>query len=403
MAVLFLTCMESCMSDYAPEAPDSESPASHASTRARDEAIEAADRYMSEIFGQTRASSRTVKNVSFDVTRSTRGDKVTANDTICSIVNYADDSGFVLMTKDTEGYRLYGIADSGNLNLADTVFNQGLSFYMRNLRDRNLLEMDKSIQPFVRMDVIEPKVIVHQPMLNQNVSKWDQHYPYNMYCPMVYAGNGSNEMVHGVTGCVPTALGMMMSYFRWPLSIEGRNLDWNLLAQDLYYYNGSNFAYTEIASLMYLLGKPAYLNTQYGPDNSYSLISNIIPSLKKWGYRVSSNNFSTSSPISYLGDGANRKPVITYGFYQNSNNDTVHVWILDGYLSVINYGPEVYESTTDTYYHCVWGWGGSGNGYYYIGKSTSKTGFKDEDRDEYVTVDHSFINLKYLWDYKPNK
>lgn len=395
--VMLMVSMTACTTNLSPEPPESGEISGHSGTRAQEEAIEVADRFMSVVFGNTRSGRHSVKSVHFDVTRSTRDALAIPTDTLCSIVNYNDDSGFVMMQKDAAGYRLYAISDNGNLNLSDTVFNSGLAHYMRNLRSKHTVEMDKSMHPMVFLSQLqEPTITKYGPMLAASVRNWSQGSPYNQYCPMVYVSGNSNNMVPAVTGCVPTAVGMMMTYFKWPTTIEGRRIDWNRMLKSSY----SSGDYSEVANLVMMLGKPDYLNTAYGPFASSTSQSTIIPTLKKWGFKVGSTKFTSSSPLAYLTSGTNSKPVITCG----NNTSEGHCWILDGHLSITQYGDEG-GCSTNTYYHCVWGWGGSGNGYYYIGNSTSKTGISDSGAtfDTKVSIPYQFIDLQYLWDYKPNK
>lgn len=394
--VMLMMGITSCTTNLSPEPPENGEISRHFGTRAQEEAREMANRFMSTIFGHTRTGMHPVKDVYFDITRSTRTGQT---DTICSVVNYKDNLGFVLMQKDAAGYRLYAISENGNLNLSDTVFNSGLAYYMENLRDYHNFELDSLMHPveFPVKDLIEPTVTKYGPMLASSVRNWSQNAPYNQYCPKVYVNDNTNNMVSAVTGCTPTAVGMMMTYFKWPATIEGRNLDWNRMLKSSY----SSGDYSEIANLVMMLGKPKYLNTEYGPFASSTYHSTIIPTLKEWGYKVGSKKFTSSSPLKYLQSGADSKPVITCGRNANDSSEG-HCWILDGSMSITQYG-EVEGSSTSTYYHCVWGWGGYGNGYYYIGNTTSKTGFSDNTTDDNVSIGYKFIDLQYLWDYKPNK
>lgn len=399
--LMIMVSMASCTADYSPKYPENGQSERNRYTPAEKEAIETANQCMSSIFGKTRGIDRLIKNVCFDHVLGTRSGMGNPSDTACAVVNYNDDMGFVLLKKDTEGYRMYAIDEEGNLNLDDTVANAGLAYYIRSMKARKPIELDTTLKPCVPLP--DPVVTVHKPMLSGSVMKWHQKSPYNVYCPMVNAGNGTNNTVHAVAGCAPLALGMMMSYFNWPATIDGRSFDWNLINSSQYDYIGAQAQSNEVAYLVKALGCGKYLNTQYGAESSSTVTNAIIPALKKLGYAVT-GGWNTSSPAIYLGDGPSRKPVIVDG--RNADNIlTGHTWVMDGYMSITQtaiYNPS--GNYTDYYYHCVWGDGGAGNGYYFVEKSYIKRqGYSDEDTSKPVSIRNQFINLSYLWDYTPVK
>ena len=197
-------------------------------------------------------------------------------------------------------------------------------------------------------------------------SEWNQNFPYNAMCPEDPAGPGG----HAYAGCVPTCMGQVMYYFRWPWTGTGSysyldstygvqtavfdttTYDWNRMTDVA---EGENPA---IALLLYHLGVSCDL--VYGPDGSGMYNHKAAYSLKtyfkydpktQYVFRDSTTMNWDSILISHL----DRKIPMYYAGW-SVPNVMGHAFVCDGYQGDI----------TDTvhYFHFNFGWGGQNDGYF---------------------------------------
>lgn len=203
-----------------------------------------------------------------------------------------------------------------------------------------------------------------EPML---VSNWDQGIYYNAACPADPAGVGG----HCVTGCVATALGQLLYYFRYPQTGQGSysyedpnygtiyanfeeaNYDYNQMMNLLTNPN------PEVAELIFHLGVAC--DMVYGPQSSgmynhkaaYALRTHFRFSPEtQYVYRDSTTMDWDSLLITHL----DQKIPMYYAGWSVPNVNG-HAFIVDGYQE-------------DHFYHFNWGWGGSNDGYFYTEELT---------------------------------
>ena len=198
-------------------------------------------------------------------------------------------------------------------------------------------------------------------------AQWNQTAPYNQMLPII-------KDQRAYTGCVITAVAIVMRYHKWPekgvgtvpgyttrtLKIErpaiklGHTYEWDKMPL-VYKYNG----YTEeqgkqVARLMLDLG--TMLGADYRLSETGAYVNFITYRLNTYmGYDKSGTYRSRSSYSDaewhelMKNEIHQRRPVIYSGFNENSG----HAFVLDGY-------------TTDSFYSVNWGWGGSWNGYFLL-------------------------------------
>ncbi|HRY33496.1 MAG TPA: C10 family peptidase [Bacteroidales bacterium] len=195
-------------------------------------------------------------------------------------------------------------------------------------------------------------------------SKWDQGKFYNTQCPADPQGPDG----HAVTGCVATAMGQIMYYYRWPEHGSGSytyqhpvygtlsadfaaaTYDWNNMQNQLSSYNDG------VAEVLGHLGVSVDMN--YGPFGSgmwnhkaaYSLGTyfKYLPSTQ-YVWRDTTNLDWDSLVISHL----DRGQVLYYAGWSDTLYISGHAFVCDGYQ--------------DTgYCHFNWGWSGSYDGYFYL-------------------------------------
>ncbi len=214
-----------------------------------------------------------------------------------------------------------------------------------------------SLVPFKNQHSVEPLI----------TSNWNQNTFYNEMCPLATGGPGG----HAYAGCVPTAMGQIMYYYRWPDHGTGSysyedppfgtlhaNFDstwyqWNNMTNSI---NSSNHG---IAELLYQLGVSCDL--VYGAGGSGMFNHKAAYSLKtyfkyspqtQYVFRDSTNLNWDSLIIAHL----DRKMPLYYAGW--STPDTIgHAFVCDGYQDT-------------TYFHFNWGWAGSDDGYFYLDNLT---------------------------------
>ena len=203
-----------------------------------------------------------------------------------------------------------------------------------------------------------------EPML---VSTWDQGTYYNGQCP----ADPSGVSGHCVTGCVATALGQLVYYFRFPQSGIGSysyehpdygTISANFAEADYDYnqmMNALNAPNPEVAELLFHLGVAC--DMVYGPQSSGMYNHKAAYALRtffkyspetQYVYRDSTTMDWDSLLVTHL----DQKIPMYYAGWSVPNING-HAFIVDGYQG-------------DNFYHFNWGWGGSFDGYFYTGELT---------------------------------
>lgn len=320
--------------------PETKKPVSHKLTV--DEAINRSYGYILDVATpETRAVSREISSVECITSKlATRGG---AQDTLLYLVNYADNAGFLLMSTDDRLYPVYAFSDTGNLNLNDTTFNVPLRNYMAGVTADIANVMDSADFPGIGIgggdgglingkDIIQPKLTPYQSYMHQSA-------PFNAECPLV---NGQRP----VAGCVPVACEMALSYFKSPVTYKN----------DVYHWDEMNVGENDadIAKILARLGDKDNLQTNYGVSSSGSVtLERYEQTFKNFGFpNMAHTNFTSKFAAGRL----TREPIVVRG--------SGHAWVIDG---LYKHEYKTADSTETMYlFHCVWGWGGSSNGYYRV-------------------------------------
>ncbi|WP_287621635.1 C10 family peptidase [Parabacteroides sp.] len=201
-----------------------------------------------------------------------------------------------------------------------------------------------------------------------NTARWNQGEPYNRQTPVF-------DTEHAVTGCVATALGIVMRYHEYPdivtsderitsyyqLPVTYEAYDWSKMP--LVYAPGySEEEANAVAALMWNIG--ANVEMDYGIGGSGAITSNAILKLNTvFGYSEEAQ-FVWKSDYRWAewkqmvrAELDNGRPVIYSGY----NTKVGHAFICDGYKE-------------NEAFHINWGWGGSGNGYFLLTALDSDSG-----------------------------
>ncbi|MDA3912244.1 MAG: C10 family peptidase [Bacteroidales bacterium] len=206
-----------------------------------------------------------------------------------------------------------------------------------------------------------------EPMLH---STWDQGKYYNSACPDDPAGPDK----HALTGCVATALGQLMNYFRYPQQGEGyysytdptygflecnfseQYYNWDAMGTNLETYN------PDVADFLHHIG--VSVDMQYGPNGSGMTNHKGAYTLRTYfGYADTTEYFfrdSIDEAFDWTGmliDHLNQGIPLYYAGWSDTVFQMGHAFIADGYEN-------------STYFHFNWGWGGSSDGYFNLNSLT---------------------------------
>ena len=345
----------------------------------------------------TRSAERKVESVEY---YSRPGTRALGGDTLLYLVNYADDAGFALLSADSRLRPIYAISDEGSMSFSDTTYNKGLALFARGVEVdvENAIVSSPSITSPTDSLILFKRVIREvEPLLNYYQSRWSQGYPYNQYC-FTYDGRSA------YVGCAAVAAGMIMSFYKHPASYAGYTFDWDAMN------SGQN--YENIARLLHLLGDNNNLQMDYGAvednDGSSAYIIRYYPTFSNMCYSGFNEfrNFSEEEICTIL-DNHNSSVLNTMGpilvsgqRYISENRLSGHGWVIDGYVQYEVTSPIIGQGYVpdDILFHCVWGWGGSCNGYFYWAENQSLGGRPEEiDPDDDNNFNSAYVYDVNLW------
>lgn len=200
------------------------------------------------------------------------------------------------------------------------------------------------------------------------VSKWNQGSPYNAMCPADAAGPGG----HCYAGCVATAMGQLLYYYRHPDQGTGSysyshpdygtisadfgatTYDWDAMPSSIIRENDA------VATLLFHLG--VSVDMDYGPDGSGMWNHKAAYSLKTYFGCGPETQYYFRDSITLDWDSIlitnldQRKPLY-YAGWAGVQSTSGHAFVCDGYQGA-------------NYFHFNWGWGGSNDGYFYTDNLT---------------------------------
>ncbi len=363
-----------------------------------DDALDNAETLLSQISEAETRSGRRVASVKYFTTPSTRS---ADSDTMLYLINYENDGGFALLSADSRLRPVYAISDEGSLNLEDTVYNKGLAMFARGVEAEIASVIappviDTTYNPVIPTPVVKTIYQQVEPLLSASQRRWGQRGSYNQYCP---EENNSKTPA----GCAAIATGQMMSYYQWPQSYGGETFPWVAMNA------GHNDE--RIAKFLRLLGNSENLDINYALAGSVGdIVNNIRRTAINMGYEdpgemVDFSTFSVSR-ILLIGYDAQSgsEPVLCCGF---PDEGVGHAWIIDGMLQYQYVGNALvdYQQILPIMFHCVWGWYGGSNGYFYWNDGFSGDPIERADGetwDSSVEINYT-QDLKYISGFKPNR
>lgn len=279
------------------------------------------------------------------------------------------ENGFVVVSGDKSAQPILSFSDQQIYSESDVVppFEMWINHYanqIAQIKKQHIVqpqfvsqweELLSGARGFRTGDEIEP--LLH--------SQWDQGEYYNYYCPRDYAGQNGRV----VTGCVATAMGQLLYYFRFPEhgvgSYSYTDEHYGVQSAD---YENATYNYnamcdvptainTEISKLIYHCG--VGVDMHYGPDGSGMTnhsAARVLRTFFKFSpeteylFRDSTDLNWDSVIVSHL---SRRIPMYYAGWSVPDING--HGFICDGYKTV----------DSAYFFHFNFGWSGYMDNYYY--------------------------------------
>lgn len=274
--------------------------------------------------------------------------------------------GFVIVSGDDVAYPVLGYSFKYNFKAENMPIN--VLGWLTGIEEEIIRARENGSLPSLSRAGSEN---VGEVMKQHTTALWDQTYPYNIFCPY-YHGRDT------YTGCVATAVAIVMKYHSWPESgtgvipgyyteqlgiyvppIElGYKYEWSEMLDD---YSSGKYTQSQAEAVGRLMADcGAMLEADYNPVNMSSgtgaYSSAIAAALAKYmQYDASAIEYYSSA---YSSSEWNRMlqteldengPVL----YSGSSSEGGHMFVLDGY-------------TSKNYYSVNWGWTGSCNGFYLL-------------------------------------
>lgn len=275
------------------------------------------------------------------------------------VFNRPADNGFIIVSGDDRLPAILGYSPEGSFNDADMPpaakwwmeqYNLEIEAFMASAKDEAAPsspanDSRKPIEPLLK-------------------TMWDQSTPYNDLCPI---DNGARSF----TGCVATAMAMVLNYHQWPKEPVAKQhtdannanayfnynttYDWaNML--DVYDAESPQAAQDAVAKLMLACG--VAMDMQYSSASGGSgAYSSFIPAALRTYFNYDGNvkfeqgSYYTTQQWNDLvyTELADNGPVLFSGLADNGG----HQFVADGYA-------------TGGYFHINWGWSGAYNGFFLL-------------------------------------
>ncbi|MFH0896342.1 MAG: C10 family peptidase, partial [Bacteroidota bacterium] len=292
------------------------------------------------------------------------------------------EKGFVIMSADDAVTPVLGYSFTNEFSVNDNspAFDSWMQTYVDiiMLSRQNGTQANEEIQNAWKSLMNSASAIESMPKGSKAVtpllvSTWNQDKYYNELAP---ADPASAADGHAYAGCVATAMGQIMNYFKYPLNGNGSKTytannaylgygDYGTLSANFgatwYEWNGMPNNLIErnlpVATLLYHAG--VSVSMMFGPNASGAQSTSVAPALVNY-FRYK-NTLTLISRDTYGNDtrwkdslksSLNRKTPIYYSGDGNATG-TGHAFVCDGY-------------NASDMFHFNWGWSGSGDGYFAV-------------------------------------
>lgn len=252
------------------------------------------------------------------------------------IFNCGENEGFVIISSDDRAPKILGYSDKGRFD-SENLPPQ-LKVMMEQWADQ-MTKLPESAPQHATWS-IAAKTRTSEDVLLETAN-WGQGFPYNSGCPIIEGANC-------VTGCVATAMAIVMKYHNWPDTYDWASMPMNTEQDPLDY----EVVYPALSGLMSDAGEAVYM--EYNPWESGANMNWVGHKMQQeFKYSpdcqfITTAHFSHDEWISLLDSNLNNGYPVVY----NGSGSGNHAFVIDGYNS--------------TGYHINWGWDGLYNGYFVL-------------------------------------
>ena len=270
------------------------------------------------------------------------------------VFNLKDFEGFVIVSADDNARTILGYSLVGSFS--EERIPKNMRFWLSHLSKEILSVNERLAFPSSANYATTPI----DPLLDKDNIQWNQGSPFNDQCPVL--GNQ-----HCVTGCVPTAFGQVMRYWKYPSKgVGSTSYVWNEgnlqpdFSKHSYDWNNMLGTYTEsatttqksaVALLLSDVGIAAHVS--YGLEaSSASIIDAVMGMVKYFDYdpelRIANAEYMGQEEFekTILAELEASRPVVFSG---RTISGEGHAFVCDGV-------------DANGLYHINWGWGGYCNG-----------------------------------------
>lgn len=293
-----------------------------------------------------------------------------------------DGGGYVIVSGDDRTADILGFSEKGHIDANHLAVNMKswLQGYVRQIES-----ISASATP---RRVATTRSEAKAPLATKLKTEWGQEFPYNLHTPEItFAWKDKDTTMHTATGCVATAMSMILHYHQYPDKLlkgvpsyegtcdvpveedgkkdiikdvkwktedilEGSPIDWAHIT-DKYDKNSSDVENDAVARLMQYCG--ATVNMQYGIESSANT-GGILDGMKYFFgypdvYALHDFEYDAQGWVDAVyNEMSQAGPVIFSGLTPSTSG---HEFVLDGYQS----------KDGKDYFYVNWGWDGEDNGY----------------------------------------
>lgn len=298
--------------------------------------------------------------------------------------------GFVIISGEDRIAPILAYSNNGGFRTDNMPDN--LAYWMQGFQDEFLKSTTLSESVVSKANREWSRLLADQPENDRlyaedgvllETALWDQSDPYNRKAPVI---NGRRC----VTGCVATAMAIVLRYHCLPVkgtgtlpdytistnfnqtTVQGYELGYEYDWDNMLLKYSSGFSDTQanaVATLMRDCGQMVFM--EYGPSESGAYGNNILPALRQYmqyagGMYVARSRYDSSKWDSLLKEELDSNHPIIYTAQSSRGG---HAFVVDGYDS-------------RGMFHINWGWSGSSNGY-----------FRCPDFSEFTSSHHAVLGL----------
>ena len=395
IALIPIAAVSCAQDDMAPAISEPDTPAAETQPtllRTPAEAISIAEMAVANEDGEGR-SERTIRGTSSVkpiVSHTSRGE----SDTLMYAVDFDEGQGFAIVSASRSVEPLLALIDDGSFDSPETQANESFQFALNCAKLYSMGPTKPTIpDPDGPVDFIlswYADTVFPTPKTTPSIKvRWNQYWPEGMYSP------------NSISGCGPTAIAQILSYYETPTSISYTYLNHDIASESL--------NWTEIKKHTRSIRKPSddiqsHLQGCYASTATHRTIGRLVRQIGHLSNADTSNPNATSTttaadiatlktllPKQQFSTGNSGENLFnsliklknSVAYVRGAENTTSigHAWVADGtwqlgmkiteyrwtYLDDVGkymYMPVSVRDTLKSYLHFNWGWSGNSNGYF---------------------------------------